>query len=218
VNDEDVTRTPRRPEILVVSGLPRSGTSMLMQMLEAAGFPLRYDRLRTPDSHNPRGYYEFAPIKGIRNDATIVVGAEGRGIKVVAPLLPSMPPGFDYRVVFIERDMQEVLASQRVMLEGTGATTAKRGADDVALAKAFESSLRAAKAWIETSAGTRGCFVSYARTVEAPATTARTILKFLEAHSRMPAALAAEIKNDRERVVDRMVSVLDPSLYRQRGC
>ena len=125
-------------EVIVVSGLPRSGTSMIMQMLETAGLPLLTDGVRPPDADNPRGYYEFEPVKAIKTDASFLEVAVGRVVKVVAPLLPSLPPLYDYRIVFVERALCEVLASQRAMLaqRGQAAGIAEGGA----LAKAFSKS------------------------------------------------------------------------------
>lgn len=102
--------------ITVVTGLPRSGTSMLMQMLEAGGLPLLSDDARPADDDNPRGYFEFAPVKRLRADASWMAQARGKGIKVISYLLPYLPVGENYRVIFIVRPVAEVLASQARML------------------------------------------------------------------------------------------------------
>jgi hypothetical protein len=101
--------------ITIVSGLPRSGTSMMMQMLEAAGLEIASDALRAADADNPRGYYELEAVKRIRDDDSFLGECVGRVVKIVAPLLPSLPEEYDYRIVFMERDLAEVLASQREM-------------------------------------------------------------------------------------------------------
>lgn len=108
--------------IVVVSGLPRSGTSMVMKMLEAGGLPILTDGLRTADEDNPKGYYEVERVKnlGAESDKSWLAGARGKGIKVISYLLKSLPPRFNYRVVFIRREMEEVLASQRKMLARRG--------------------------------------------------------------------------------------------------
>ena len=112
--------------IVVVSGLPRSGTSMIMKMLEAGGLPVQTDGLRTADEDNPKGYYEVERVKGLAQEADKgwLAEARGKGIKVISYLLKSLPPQFNYRVVFIRREMEEVLASQRKMLARRGETEA----------------------------------------------------------------------------------------------
>ena len=110
--------------IVVVSGLPRSGTSMVMKMLEAGGLPILTDGLRTADEDNPKGYYEVERVKNLAQEAEKgwLAEARGKGIKVISYLLKSLPPRFNYKVVFIRREMEEVLASQRKMLARRGET------------------------------------------------------------------------------------------------
>jgi len=103
--------------ITIVSGLPRSGTSMMMQMLYAGGFPLLTDEKREADADNPRGYFEFDQAKSLRTDNSWLPEAEGKAVKIVAQLLPFLPLQLKYRIIFMERDIDEVLASQRKMLE-----------------------------------------------------------------------------------------------------
>jgi hypothetical protein len=115
-------------EVVVVSGLPRSGTSMMMQLLAAGGVPLLADDHRPADRHNPRGYLEYEPVRRLREDSSWVAHAAGKAVKVVAPLLPYLPPGPRYRVLFMKRPLAEVVASQRRLLGepevDTGATSA----------------------------------------------------------------------------------------------
>jgi hypothetical protein len=108
--------------IVVVSGLPRSGTSMLMKMLDAGGLSVVTDGQRTADEDNPKGYFEEERIKGLarENDRRWLAGARGKAIKVISFLLRSLPSQFNYRVVFIRRDIEEVLASQSKMLARRG--------------------------------------------------------------------------------------------------
>jgi hypothetical protein len=110
--------------IVVVSGLPRSGTSMIMKMIEAGGLAVMTDGLRTADEDNPKGYYEVERIKDLAREADKGWLGESRGkaIKVISYLLKSLPPTFNYKVVFIRRDLEEVLASQRKMLARRGET------------------------------------------------------------------------------------------------
>jgi hypothetical protein len=110
--------------IVVVSGLPRSGTSMIMKMLEAGGLPVLTDGLRTADEDNPKGYFEVERVKNLAQEAdrSWLAGARGKGLKVISYLLKSLPSRFNYKVVFIRREMEEVLASQRKMLARRGET------------------------------------------------------------------------------------------------
>jgi hypothetical protein len=108
--------------ITVVSGLPRSGTSLMMQILEASGFQILSDSVRTADDNNPNGYYEFERVKSLMNDNSWVKAAEGKVVKVIAQLLPYLPKDFEYRVIFMERNIDEILISQAKMLERLGST------------------------------------------------------------------------------------------------
>jgi hypothetical protein len=113
-------------DIVVVSGLPRSGTSMMMQMLEAGGLPILTDGERVADADNPRGYYEYAPAKRLMTDRTWLPAADGKAVKIVAQLLPYLPPApHRFRVIFMKRDLGEVLASQQVMLANLNKTGAR---------------------------------------------------------------------------------------------
>ena len=102
--------------LVVVTGLPRSGTSLLMQMLAAGGMPILSDGLRAADEDNPRGYLEFQPVKNLLNDSRWLLDARGKAVKIVAPLLAALPPGLACRVILSERDLEEVLDSQERML------------------------------------------------------------------------------------------------------
>jgi predicted AlkP superfamily phosphohydrolase/phosphomutase/tetratricopeptide (TPR) repeat protein len=102
--------------LVVVTGLPRSGTSMLMQMLAAGGMTALSDGLRAADEDNPRGYFELEPVKKLLTDAKWLCEARGKAIKIVAPLLAALPPGLACRAILCERDLEEVLDSQERML------------------------------------------------------------------------------------------------------
>src|SRR5438876_8248915 len=119
-----------RPVVLV-SGLPRSGTSMLMQMLEKGGMPIVTDKIRSPDEDNPKGYHEFERIKELdkTSDKSWLKNYRGQVIKTISFLLPYLPLDLNYRVVFMRRDIEEVLRSQHKMLARSGAK-APLGRDD----------------------------------------------------------------------------------------
>lgn len=106
--------------IVVVSGLPRSGTSMMMRMLDTGGLEILTDNQRTADEDNPRGYFEFEPVKDMdrTDDLSWLEQARGKVVKIVSPLLRYLPTeGYRYRVLFMRRHLREILASQAKMLE-----------------------------------------------------------------------------------------------------
>ena len=103
--------------IIVVSGLPRSGTSMMMQMLMAGGVPILMDDQRPADASNQKGYQEFEPVKRLRNDNSWLPDAKGKAIKVVAPLIPALASGLRYRIIYMARPLGDIIRSQNKMLE-----------------------------------------------------------------------------------------------------
>lgn len=132
-------------QITLVSGLPRSGTSLMMQMLGAAGLSLLADAQRAPDVDNPRGYFEYEPVKRSPRDLSWVETATGKVVKVVAPLLPLLPTDRCFRVLLMRRDLSEVLDSQRAMLAGVGEPQDELGNDR--LAQILESQWNDAATW-----------------------------------------------------------------------
>src|SRR5437868_1127771 len=102
--------------LTIVSGLPRSGTSMMMRMLEAGGMPVLTDKVRSADEDNPNGYFEFEAVKRTKQDASWLDDSGGRAVKMVYRLLYDLPVNRNYRVLFMRRNLKEVLASQREML------------------------------------------------------------------------------------------------------
>ena len=115
--------------VYVVSGLPRSGTSMMMRMLEAGGIAPFTDGERTPDVDNPEGYYEYERVKDLEKDADTswVRQARGKALKVISLLLRSLPDDNAYRVIYMRRHLDEILRSQDKMLDRLGERGARRG-------------------------------------------------------------------------------------------
>ncbi len=192
-------RTSQPTVITVVSGIPRSGTSLLMQMLRAGGMPLLTDDERAPDHDNPRGYFEFDPVKRVRADRTWLNQAAGRAVKIIHFLLPELPvdPPFAYRVLFMRRPIEEVLASQQAMLSRQG----KPSANEDVLKNAYQSQVRSAETWMADHACVRSLNVDYHEALTHPLKIAKDICAFLEADLDAAAMAAA----------------VDPSLYRQRN-
>jgi len=184
--------------VVVVSGLPRSGTSMMMQMLTAGGIEPCTDRKRTPDESNPRGYYEHERVKRLAHDNRGLDEARGRCIKVVAGLLPHLKPGLRYKVVFLWRDLDEVLRSQESML---GASRPPSPGAREALAQAFDAQLRSITSRLEATPEVDVCYVDYAQAVASPASTAAQVSAFLGNALNVQAAASA----------------VDPALRRQQN-
>jgi len=171
-------------EVVVVSGLPRSGTSMVMQMLDAGGLQLLSDGLRVADGSNPRGYQEFEPVKSLgRTPAHLWIDkAHGKALKIVAPLLPHLPPGRPYRIVFVERPLKAVLASQQAMLETSGQASGRppNRRSERQLASAYLQQVANVGGVLRKNAGTVMLLsVDYDAAVETPAVAAARINRFL---------------------------------------
>lgn len=184
-------------EIVIVSGLPRSGTSMMMRMLAAGGVPVLSDAVRGADADNPLGYFEFEPVKRTREDPSWLDRAPGRAVKLVHLLLRDLPPGRRYAVVMMHRDLDEVLASQRTMLERSGRAGA--GAPPDALKRVFAAQMDEVKAWMDGQANFRRLDVDYARVVADPRGEAARVGAFLGL-----------------KTADAMGAAVDPQLYRNR--
>src|SRR5436190_11106735 len=158
-------------EIIIVSGLPRSGTSVMMQVLDAGGVGVVTDNLRTADTDNPRGYYEFEQVKRVKQDASWLPGVRGRAVKMVSQLLPDLPPTERYRVVFMERDFAEMLDSQERMLRRLGRPAIPR--DE--MIPAFTIHLERVHHWLARQSHMTALRVRYKSLVEQPeAEVART--------------------------------------------
>ena len=183
--------------ITIVSGLPRSGTSLMMQMLAAGGMALLTDLERKPDIDNPRGYCEWEPIKLLPKDPTRIDEAEGKVVKVITQLLLSVPKGRNYKLIFMERPLPEVLASQDEMLKRRGT---RDSVDHAVMTDAFKDHLRAVSAWLEERDDIPLCRVGYRKLVSDPASNAKTIRDFLGL----------------ELDVEAMALQVDPSLYRNK--
>ena len=190
---------PATGVVTIVSGLPRSGTSMMMRMLEAAGLDPLCDGVRQPDVDNPNGYYELERVKAlVRGDRDWVEDARGRVVKVVSPLLRYLPDDQQYRVILMHRNMDEVLASQDRMLANRGQPD--RVTDDARLADLFEQDLAQVASWAEARPHVSCLQVDYNRLLIEPEDELRRIVEFLDAGLDIEA----------------MAHIVDPALYRVR--
>ena len=184
--------------VTIVSGLPRSGTSLMMQMLQAGGMHLLTDSQRAPDEHNPRGYFEDERVKHGHNDLSWLEQASGKVVKVIHLLLLQLPGDRDYRVIFMLRDLEEVISSQRTMLKKQGRAAAKLS--DEALRGVFEKQLDTVREWLAKQPNFCVLYVRHRDVIENPAATAEQINRFLD--GTMPVA--------------NMAGAVNPQLYRQR--
>jgi len=185
--------------IVVVSGLPRSGTSLMMKMLEAGGIPPLTDNVRAADEDNPKGYYEFERVKALRQgDVAWIPLAEGKAVKVIAALLPYLPDTHRYHVVFMRRAMPEVLASQRQMLIRRGEDPDK--ISDEEMARLFQRHLQKVQTWMAQQPHLEYLEVSYNQLLASPDAVVGRVNRFLGGNLD----------------VEAMKGVVDPSLYRQR--
>lgn len=183
----------RRQPIIVVSGLPRSGTSMAMRMLEAGGLPILSDGRRVADEDNPRGYFEYEPVKHLHQanrDVAWLAEAQGKAVKIISFLLTWLPETYDYQVIFMRRELAEVMASQDAMLTRQGA--AREGGAGSDTRAVYAEHL----AQVDRFIARRACFtrldVDYAAALADPRRAADRIAAFLGG-SLDPAAMAAAV-------------------------
>jgi hypothetical protein len=187
------------PFITVVSGLPRSGTSMLMKMLEAGGIPPLTDNLRAADTDNPKGYYEFERVKQMdKGDVAWLPEAQGKAVKVISALLRHLPADYAYRVLFVRRSMPEILASQRKMLIRRGEDPNKM--DDARMADLFEKHLQQVESWLSQQSHMQALYLHYSD----------FFADSLAQVTRVNAFLGAKLNTEA------MLNVVDPDLYRNR--
>lgn len=190
--------------ITIVAGLPRSGTSMMMQMLVAGGLPPLTDGNRGADASNPKGYFEYRKATQLGSDSAWIVEARGKVVKIVAQLLPSLPAEIGgkrahYRIVFMERDLEEIVASQRTMLDRQERSGARL--EQAHLAEVFRAQLRKVHGEIEDRK-IPILRIRYADAINDPHSVAESVKRFFD---------------DKPLDVAAMAGVVDPSLYREKA-
>lgn len=165
--------------IVIVSGLPRSGTSMMMKMLEAGGLPVLADGERAADVDNPKGYFEHERVKDLEEESDKSWLREGRGkaLKVISFLIKDLPDDNDYRVIFMRRDLDEVLTSQDKMIERLGSEDA--AADREAMKEAYRNDIVRTRLLCRKRPNFDLIEVSYKATIEDAAASARAVNAFL---------------------------------------
>ena len=188
--------------ITIVSGLPRSGTSLMMQMLDAGGLPVLSDGERKADTDNPKGYLEWERIKQLPKDPKLIAEAEGKVVKVISQLILSLPETHEYRVVFMQRPLPEVMKSQDEMLRrrGNEDSVSSSDAQTAAIEEAFQRHLVEVNRWLANKANVQVLRVHYHRVLREPRPIAEEAAAFLQ----LPLN------------IDAMVGQVDGSLYRNR--
>jgi len=184
--------------ITIVSGLPRSGTSLMMSMLEAGGMEVLTDKIRKADDDNPKGYYEFEKVKQIENDADWLKDAGGKVVKMISALLKHLPDEHNYKVIFMRRKIEEILASQKQMLKRRGKPTDE--VSDEKMAKLYSEHLKQIEMWLISQTNFDILYISYNDILKEAVSNVRKINTFL----------------DNSLDTDKMVLVVDKRLYRQR--
>jgi hypothetical protein len=183
-------------EIIIVSGLPRSGTSLMMQMLDRGSIEIVTDNVRTADTDNPKGYCEFEQVKAIERDASWIPATRGKAFKMVSQLLYHLPREETYRIIFMERDLDEVLLSQEKMLERLGRVPAPREK----IQKAFRIHLERLHEWLSRQPNIAVLRVNYKDLIARPREFGDLVQRFL----------------GRKGDVEAMATAVDPSLYRNK--
>jgi hypothetical protein len=185
--------------VVIVSGLPRSGTSMVMSMLEAGGVSVLTDQVREADEDNPKGYFEFEKVKdlGEAADKTWVREARGKAVKVISHLLKELPDNNFYRIIFARRDLEEVIASQNIMLNRQAEPNP---VDDAKAIQLYRKHLVNVRFLVRRSPNLEMIELAYSDTVSDPGATAEQINSFLGGHLKQ----------------EKMAAIVDNRLYRNR--
>ncbi|MBZ0156380.1 MAG: sulfotransferase [Alphaproteobacteria bacterium] len=186
-------------EITVVSGLPRSGTSMMMRMLAAGGVEVLTDGTRKKDEDNPLGYFEYERVKEIQHDTSWLPAARGKAFKMVSLLLYHLPPSYPYRIILMQRNIREIIVSQRKMLQRGGMALSTES--DSELESLYARHLTEVGEWLAAQPHCSVLAVQYADVLKSPERTADAVNRFLGGHLDIP----------------RMIAAVEPSLYRNRS-
>jgi tetratricopeptide (TPR) repeat protein len=187
--------------VIIVSGLPRSGTSMMMQMLDAAGLPIFTDSERAADDSNPKGYYEHKAVKTLMRDASWVKETPGKVVKVISHLLLHLPARYTYKIIFMDRDLKEVVISQHSMLIRNGVKKVKENTYPFNIEKQFAKNLEHVKIWEKTRQNIEVIHLNYTDVLQKPLETAQKVACFLV----------------KELDVHKMANAVDETLYRSKA-
>ncbi|TXT53804.1 MAG: hypothetical protein BAJALOKI1v1_2290002 [Promethearchaeota archaeon] len=180
--------------LVIVSGIPRSGTSLLMQMLKTGGMEILADNKRKPDESNPKGYLELDAVKKLAQDNSCLKNQAGKVVKVISHLLKYLPESQKYKIIFMNRDMHEIMASQSKMLNKNEKKFSKE------LIKAFLKELKQVKEWIKTQPNKEILNLHYKKILKNPSKQIEKLIDFLGISLDTTA----------------MIEAIDPTLYRNK--
>jgi tetratricopeptide (TPR) repeat protein len=195
-NNSSISQTPKT--FVIVSGLPRSGTSLMMQVLQAGGIPPMTDQRRKSDIDNPEGYFEWEAIKEIVRKPDLIEQADGKVVKVISMLLPHLPRGHRYKIIFMDRPIEEIAASQSLMLQRSRQEFAAPKEMTFLLQQHRDDILQT----LERAPDVEFCVVNYPALIENPKPQLQRIVEFL---------------GDRLATPEKMQDVIRPELYRNRA-
>jgi Sulfotransferase family len=182
------TQSGKGGAIIVVSGLPRSGTSMMMKMLAEGGIPILTDAIRTADDDNPNGYYEFETVKKLpEGQSQWLADAGHKAVKIISALLEHLPANYHYKILFMEREPHEILASQQKMLKNRDE---KSKVGDAEMQEQFQKHLAAIKYWLARQPNMEVMYVDYNKMMAAPENYCQAIADFLAIAVNVPKMLA----------------------------
>ncbi len=187
--------------ITIVSGLPRSGTSMMMKILALGNMPLLIDNIRRSDEDNPKGYFEYEKVKELNTDNSWLETACGKAIKIVSPLLfyLNLDITCRYKIIFMLRNIDEILASQRKMSDRLN--KGKDNFEDNILKQNYSLHLEEIQNWLKQHENVEVLYINYSDVIREPLSVAKNICNFLNMDLNV---------ND-------MTTAIDSSLYRQRA-
>jgi hypothetical protein len=189
----------KRNYVIIVSGLPRSGTSMMMKAIHEGGIEPIIDHIRKADEDNPKGYYEFEPVKKTKEDASWLADASGKVVKMVYRLLYDLPADYQYRVIFMQRDLKEVLDSQNIMLQRSG--KAGGAIPDQQMSALFTTELNKCEKWLAEQPNFKVLYINHRDMINEGRTQAQKVNDFLDGGLD----------------TDAMAATVDPALYRNRN-
>lgn len=184
----------RKGQITIVSGLPRSGTSLMMQMLHKGGCNMLIDNKREADTSNPKGYFEYEPVMSIHKSNLWLKEAKDKAVKIVAPLLKFLSPKYRYKIIFMTRDLNEVIKSQQVM-QGKDAD-----AFPIKLVESYHKLLNSVEIWKNREAGVEMIYINYKDVLDNPEEIVNKVQEFI----------------GQPMDIDAMMSCVDKSLYRNK--
>ena len=178
--------------ITIVSGLPRAGTSLVMQLLAAGGLPVLTDDFRPADTDNPNGYFEYTPVKRLKENQAWLAAAQGNAVKIVSPLLEYLPDTDSYKVLFVQRPLDAIIASQNAMLSHRNEIPE---ATNDAMRQAYEKHLAHIQSWLAQQAHMDTLYLSYPDLLQDPEPQLKRMAEYLHRDLDLP-SMSAVIDQD----------------------